>query len=126
MQQGYATTNSGNIRFPIEQNAINWVSVPLLGVWKTSEAREYGGERYLSESDSAWMREMMGTGMDAFEAYDVLRQNRALNAVKKSDYDTAEAYEAAKAEARAATTTPKMPTWIAQCRVQLRRGGKAD
>ena len=116
MQQGYATTNSGNIRFPIEQNAINWVSVPLLGVWKTSEAREYGGERYLSESDSAWMREMMGTGMDAFEAYDVLRQNRALNAVKKSDYDTAEAYEAAKAEARAATTTPKMPTWAMQMR----------
>lgn len=116
MQQGYATTTSGNIRFPIEQNAINWVSVPLLGVWKTGEAREYSDERYLSESDSAWMREMMETGMDAFEAYDVLLQNRALNAVKKSDYDTQEAYEAAKAEARAATTTPKMPTWAMQMR----------
>ena len=116
MQQGYATTASGNIRFPVAQNAINWVSVPLLGVWKTGEAREYSGERYLSESDSAWMREMMETGMDAFEAYDVLRQNRALNAVKKSDYDTEEAYEAAKAEARAATTTPKMPTWAMQMR----------
>jgi hypothetical protein len=83
--QGASKTDSGRVRFPIEQNIGNAIRTTLFGQYSTPEAREYfsKGRAPMSEDQSKKFNKLVDYGLDPNLVYEMFDDLKKYNTKEK-------------------------------------------